>query len=339
MQKPTVNVVVLNYNTQKVLAQCLPNVVEACALEGVTITVADNASEDGSADWVAETYPGVKLIRLEENTGYAGGYNRALAGLEEDYFVLLNSDAEFEAGWLAPLIACAEADPSFGAAQPHILDYFNRSKFEYAGAGGGYLDAFAYPFCRGRIFGNVEEDMRQYDAQRPIFWATGAALFIKRTAWEQAGGLDEAFFAHMEEIDLCWRLHLLGYSVYSVPQAKVYHMGGATLANQSPRKTFLNFRNNLLLMHKNMHPAEKEVRIFQRKLLDGLAGVFFALKFQFNLIPPIIKAHREFEKIKGQFSVTPNPKMLKDLPGTIPHSIVFGYFIKGKTTWAKWFEN
>lgn len=338
MQKPTVNVVVLNYNTKSVLQQCLPNVVNACQLEGVTVTVADNASGDGSADWVAEAYPEVKLIRLSENTGYAGGYNRALAGLKEDYFVLLNSDAEFEAGWLAPMLACAEADPTFGAAQPHILDYFNRNKFEYAGAGGGFMDAFAYPFCRGRIFGLVETNTGQYDTQRQIFWATGAALFIKRTAWEQAGGLDEAFFAHMEEIDLCWRLHLLGYSVYSVPASKVYHMGGATLANQSPRKTFLNFRNNLLLMHKNMHPAEKDMRIFQRKLLDALAGIFFALKFQFSLIPPIIKAHREFDKIKKDFTLTPNPKLVKDLPGTIPHSIVFGYFLRRKITWKTWFD-
>ena len=336
---PSVNVVILNFNTVDVLKECLPQVLQRCEYPTVQVTVVDNASTDGSADWVAQTYPSLPLIRLAKNNGYAGGYNEALQQLSDDYFLLLNSDAILSEHWLEPLLDCAEKHPTFGAAQPHILDYFERNKFEYAGAAGGFLDAFSYPFCRGRIFGNVEIDNQQYQQEILIFWASGAAFFVKREAWEKANGLDEAFFAHMEEIDLCWRLQLLGYSIYSVPASTAYHMGGATLANQSPRKTFLNFRNNLLLMHKNLHPSVRESLIFKRKLLDGLAAVFFALKFQFNLIPQIVKAHREFDKIKSQFKHTPNSKPLQELQGTVGSSIVFGYFLNNKKTWNKWFPN
>ena len=335
---PSVNVVILNFNTIHILEECLPQVLAVCKLPGVSVTVVDNASTDGSADWVAISYPEVNLIRLPKNNGYAGGYNESLQHLTEDYFLLLNSDAVLDENWLQPLLTCANKHPNFGAAQPHILDYFNRDKFEYAGAAGGFLDAYSYPFCRGRIFGNVENNNQQYHEESPIFWASGAALFIKKEAWQHANGLDEAFFAHMEEIDLCWRLQLLGYTIYSVPNSMAYHMGGATLANQSPRKTFLNFRNNLLLMYKNLHPAVRESLIFKRKILDGLAAVFFALKFQFNLIPEIIKAHREFEKIKAQFIQSANPKLLEELTGTVNESLVFGYFIRNKKTWNSWFK-
>ncbi len=335
---PSVNVVILNFNTINVLKECLPQVLAVCQIPGVTVTVVDNASTDGSAEWVALEYPNISLIKLAKNNGYAGGYNESLQQLTEDYFLLLNSDATLAENWLDPLLACAQKNPSFGAAQPHILDYFNRDKFEYAGAAGGFLDAYSYPFCRGRIFGNVEINTHQYQEEIPIFWASGAAFFIKREAWLTANGLDEAFFAHMEEIDLCWRLQLSGYTIFSVPNSIAYHMGGATLANQSPKKTFLNFRNNLLLMYKNLHPDVRESLIFKRKLLDGLAAVFFALKFQFNLIPQIIKAHREFDKIKSQFTQSVNPKNLNELTGTINESIVFGYFIKGRKTWNSWFR-
>ncbi len=335
---PSVNVVILNFNTVNVLKECLPQVLAVCQIPGVTVTVVDNASTDGSAEWVAKEYPHISLIKLAKNNGYAGGYNESLQQLTEDYFLLLNSDATLAENWLEPLLECAKNNPSFGAAQPHILDYFNRDKFEYAGAAGGFIDAYSYPFCRGRIFGNVEINTHQYQEEIPIFWASGAAFFIKREAWQKANGLDEAFFAHMEEIDLCWRLQLSGYTIFSVPNSIAYHMGGATLANQSPRKTFLNFRNNLLLMYKNLHPDVRESLILKRKLLDGLAAIFFALKFQFNLIPQIIKAHREFDKIKSQFTQSANPKHLTDLVGTVNESIVFGYFIKGRKTWKSWFR-
>ena len=257
MINPTINIVILNYNTRNLLEQCLPVVIRNSDYPGATITVVDNASTDDSAAWMKANYPEIRFIQLAENTGYAGGYNAALAQCTEDYFVLLNSDAEPDEQWLSPLLELVAQHPDLGAAQPHLIDYYQRNKFEYAGAAGGFIDKFGYPFCRGRIFGNVEINHGQYNNPLPIFWASGAAMFIKREAWERAAGLDLAFFAHMEEIDLCWRLQLMGYSIWSCPSSRVFHIGGATLSNQSPRKTFLNFRNNLLMLHKNLHPSTR----------------------------------------------------------------------------------
>lgn len=336
MPTPTINIIVLNYNTRNLLQQCLPVVIRNCKYPGATITVVDNNSSDDSAAWMAEHYPEIRWIQLPDNSGYAGGYNAALAQCTEDYFVLLNSDAEPDEQWLAPLFKLAAEHPDLGAAQPHLINYYNRSQFEYAGAAGGFIDRLGYPFCRGRIFGNVETNLGQYNTPIPIFWASGAALFIKREAWERSAGLDLAFFAHMEEIDLCWRLQLMGYSIWSCPDSRVFHIGGATLPIQSPRKIFLNFRNNLLMLHKNLHPSEKSSRIFTRKLLDGLAGIFFLLQGKWSHIPQIVKAHREFDRIKSQFSATPGAKLLSELHGTLNHSIVAGYFTRGKKTWQQW---
>ncbi|MFM2335846.1 MAG: hypothetical protein RIS91_1849 [Bacteroidota bacterium] len=337
MSHPTINIVILNYNTRNLLQQCLPTVIRNSQYPGASITVVDNASTDDSASWMRNHYPEIRFIQLTENTGYAGGYNEALKQCNEDYFVLLNSDAEPDEQWLGPLLQLVAQHPDLGAAQPHLIDYYKRNQFEYAGAAGGFIDKFGYPFCRGRIFGHVEFNQNQYNKPMPIFWASGAALFIKREAWEKAGGLDLAFFAHMEEIDLCWRLQLMGYSVWSCPESKVFHIGGATLSNQSPRKTFLNFRNNLLMLHKNLNPSDRNARIFSRKLFDGLAGVFFLLQGKWSHIPQIVKAHREFDRIKDQFPATPNPLPLTQLTGTLNDSIVLGYFLKSKKTWSQWF--
>ncbi|PHX92537.1 MAG: hypothetical protein CK532_02800 [Flavobacteriales bacterium] len=336
--KPTVHVVVLNYNTQAMLALCLPELIRNSKIEGVSISVVDNASSDGSADWVAKNYPALGLIRLHNNTGYAGGYNTALAQLNAAYFVLLNSDATPGEGWLEPLLLLAEGDPNFGAAQPHIINYYKREQFEYAGAAGGFIDRLGYPFCRGRIFGNVEKNTGQYTGNKQVFWATGAALFIKREAWEKAGGLDTLFFAHMEEIDLCWRLQLLGYTIWSCGNSQVFHIGGATLSNKNPQKTFLNFRNNLLMLQKNLHPSERESIIKKRKLFDALAGLFFLLQGKFIHISEIVKAHLEFEKIKKQLLPNAHSKTLSELTGTLNDSIVLGYFMRGKKTWNRWFS-
>jgi GT2 family glycosyltransferase len=336
LPSPTINIVVLNYNTRNLLQQCLPIVIRNSQYPGATITVVDNASTDGSAEFMSGHYPEIRFIQLSENTGYAGGYNEALKQCTEDYFVLLNSDAEPDEQWLSPLLELVAQHPDLGAAQPHLIDYYKRNKFEYAGAAGGFIDKYGYPFCRGRIFGNVETNQGQYNNPMPIFWASGAALFIKREAWERATGLDLAFFAHMEEIDLCWRLQLMGYSIWSCPDSRVFHIGGATLSNQSPRKTFLNFRNNLLMLHKNLHPSEKSGRILARKLLDGLAGVFFMLQGKWSHIPQIVKAHREFDRIKSQFPATHGAKTLAELNGSITQSIVIGYFTRGKKTWQQW---
>ncbi len=335
---PRIDVVILNYNTKDILAQCLPQVILYSQLPGVQIVVADNCSNDGSSEWVKTNYPEIELIQLDSNTGFAGGYNRALKNRTADYFVLLNSDAEPEVNWLQPLIQLAQNQPHFGAAQPAILDYFHRDKFEYAGAAGGFMDKFGFPFCRGRIFGNVEFNSNQYPETQPVFWASGAALFIKRTCWEEAQGLDEAFFAHMEEIDLCWRLKTMGYEIYACPQSQVYHMGGATLSNQNPKKTYLNFRNGLLMLHKNLPDSIREKRIFERKLFDGLAGIFFLLQGKPKHMWQIIKAHRYFDKNRHHFPRNPQAKELNNLTGILHHSLVLGYFFKGKKTWANWFK-
>jgi len=339
MDKPTVDVVILNYNTRDILAQCIPNVLKYSQGEHVRIVLADNCSTDGSMEFARKTF-GEQLdyIEIPENLGFAGGYNYALAQRSSDYFLLLNSDAEpAHNEWLDELIEASQ-QPHFAAAQPKILDYNQRNQFEYAGANGGFMDPYGFPFCRGRIFGNVETDTQQYDEPIEIFWASGAALFVKREAWENAGGLDDRFFAHMEEIDLCWRLKNLGYKIYSVPSSRVFHMGGATLSNQSPRKTFLNFRNGLLMMHKNLEEDKRDRIIFQRKLFDGLAGVFFLIQGKFKHTVEIIKAHRAFDKIKIEFHSDTPKKDIKSHAGVITDSLVLGYFFKGKRTWNRWFR-
>lgn len=331
-----IDIVVLNYNTRDLLAQCLPVVLRESQIPGARVVLVDNHSSDGSAAYVRTQFPEIHLIELPENAGYAGGYNQALAQLDADYFVLLNSDAEPGPNWLKPLLHLAENTPQFGAAQPHILDYYQRDKFEYAGAAGGYMDRFGYPFCRGRIFGQVEKNQGQYTQTQPVFWATGAALFVKRQAWLEAGGLDEAFFAHFEEIDLCWRLQLKGYSIWSCADSVIYHMGGGTLANQSPRKTYLNFRNNLLMLYKNLPTELANKRILQRKLMDGLAAFLFLLQGKPQLIIQIIKAHRDFDKTKHRFQRSANAVPVPELTGTLNASLVFGYFLQGKKSWTDW---
>lgn len=333
--KTAIDIVILNYNTRDLLEQLLPKVISRSEGEDVKIVVADNNSSDGSADFIQHHFPDIELIKIPENLGYAAGYNYCLKNRTADYFVLLNSDAEPEQGWIDALKELAFRKPDLGAAQPHILDFKIRNKFEYAGAAGGYMDQFGYPFCRGRIFGNLEINNGQYDDEKELFWATGAALFIKRVAWEKAGGLDEVFFAHMEEIDLCWRLQNLGYEIWSCPKSKVYHIGGATLSNQSPRKTYLNFRNNLLMLYKNLNVQVRDSVIFKRKLLDGLAACFFILQGKINHIPQIIKAHRDFEKMKLKLKVGSDNKKLTELSGVLQAGLVYSYFIKGKKTWDK----
>ena len=228
---------------------------------------------------------------LPYNSGFAGGYNLSLKNRKADFFVLLNSDAEPAPNWLEPILEIANNNPNFGACQPKILDYFNHTKFEYAGAAAGYIDIFGYPFCKGRIFGNVETDNGQYNESGQIFWASGAAMFIKREAWEKANGLDEAFFAHMEEIDLCWRLKNIGYSVYVEPKSKIYHIGGGTLNKISTKKTFLNFRNNLITITKNDFSKNIILKLVFRLILDGIAALKFLLAAQPSHFIAVIRAH------------------------------------------------
>ncbi len=332
---PTVDIVILNYNTRGLLEQLLPDVIANSDYPGVKIVVADNASTDGSADFVSENFSGVEVIRMSENTGYAGGYNECLKNRSADYFVLLNSDAVPRKNWLAPLLQMAQNNPKLAAAQPHIYDYYQPARFEYAGAGGGFIDSFGFPFCRGRIFGNVEHNRGQYSDNRKIFWATGAALFISRKAWEEANGLDPSFFAHMEEIDLCWRLQNMGYEIWSCAESGIDHMGGGTLSNLSPRKTYLNFRNSLLMLHKNLPADRKERVLFARKLFDGLAGVFFLLQGRPGHIPQIVKAHRDFARLRKTIEPGKKNQSLNALPGVLHGSLVLNYFFRGRKTWNK----
>ena len=261
----SVAVVILNYNGKKLLEELLPKVI-AYSPEAEVI-VADNASTDGSLALMETTFRDTRLIKLPRNFGFAGGYNEALSKVKADYYVLLNSDVEVTENWLAPLISYMDAHPRTAACQPKIKSYYQRTHFEYAGACGGYIDKFGYPFCRGRILDTLEPDNGQYDTVTDIFWATGACLFVRAEKYHKVGGLDERFFAHMEEIDLCWRLKARGNAIVCIPQSTVYHMGAQTLNKEHPRKTYLNFRNNWLMLYKNA-PKHIGRTLFERLFLD-----------------------------------------------------------------------
>ena len=263
-------VVILNFNGAEMLRAFLPSVVDYSP--EAEVIVADNCSTDASAQVMREEFPAVRYIQLEKNYGFADGYNRALAQVEAEYFLMLNSDVEVTQGWLAPMLEYMDSHPGVAACQPKLLSYKNKKEFEYAGACGGFIDKYGYPYCRGRIFDTVEEDKGQYDSVAELFWATGAALMIRAEDYRAAGGLDGTFFAHMEEIDLCWRLRSRGRRIVCIPQSCVYHVGGATLNKSNPRKTYLNFRNNLLMLYKNLPENELRHVMFVRALLDYVAA-------------------------------------------------------------------
>ncbi|MCR6720362.1 MAG: glycosyltransferase family 2 protein [Chitinophagaceae bacterium] len=290
---PTVAIVILNWNGRKVLEQFLPSVVRT-GYAAHTVYVADNASTDDSIPWLQQHYPQVKLIAMDENRGYAGGYNKALQQVEADYFVLLNSDVEVDAGWLEPMVQLLESDPDIAACQPRVRAYLQRDHFEYAGAAGGWIDKFGYPFCRGRVFDHIEKDLNQYTDTRPVFWATGAALFVRANAFKKVGGLDEYFFAHQEEIDLCWRLQLAGYHIYVCGDSLVYHLGGGTLPQGSPRKTYLNFRNNLIMLWKNLPWQQRCWKMPIRFTLDAVVAWKELFKGNGATFKAVVKAHFGF---------------------------------------------
>ncbi len=323
----SVAIVILNYNGKAFLEKFLPKVI-ATSPEG-EIYVADNGSSDDSLDWLKDNHPTIQCIVSPKNLGFAGGYNYALKQIEADYFVLMNSDIEPKKEWLANLIAYFDSKPNVVAAQPFILSYHQPEYFEYAGAAGGYWDRYGYAFCRGRIFDSIEKQQNQYES-RLVNWATGACLMIQSKAYWEVGGLDNYFFAHMEEIDLCWRLQRAGYDIAAVSTSEVYHVGGGTLPQGNPQKTYLNFRNNLILLYKNLAPQKQFGIIFTRLLLDGLAGVQFLLKGEFKQIVAILKAHRDFysyllfEKNKENLAESQQKKYIESYTG----SIVWDYFIR-----------
>lgn len=324
----SVAVVILNWNGRDMLAKYLPSVVEFSSLPGVEIVVADNGSTDDSLDYLSEKFPMVRQIILPENYGFAEGYNRALRQIDADYFVLLNSDVEVTANWLSPLYNYLEAHEEVVACQPKIRSVVNPEYFEHAGAAGGFLDKYAYPFCRGRIFSEVEKDEGQYDTVKEVFWATGACLFIRAKDYFDAGGLDGTFFAHMEEIDLCWRLRSRGKQIVCHPESVVYHYGGGTLNVDSPRKTFLNFRNNLLMIYKNQSEKTLFKILFVRFFLDLLAAMMFLVKMDWENFKSVLKAIVEFYCIKAKYKA----KREENLSLQIEQNVVERW--NGSIVWA-----
>lgn len=296
-----VAIIILNWNGSGLLRRFLPSVVENSNPAISRVIVADNGSTDNSLKMLAEEFQSVEVLSFDTNYGFAEGYNRAIEAVDNPYIILLNSDAAVSAGWDEELLGYMETHPDTGACQPKIMSYDRPDTFEYAGAAGGYLDRNGYPYCRGRIFDTCEKDNGQYDNIADIHWASGAAMMVRRSVYIDCGGLDPKFFAHMEEIDLCWRIRLAGWRIAAVPSAKVYHLGGGSLPAQNPRKTYLNFRNNLLMLHKNLPDSVRRKTLFRRRLLDTLAWLKYMATFDFRNARAILKAHRDFAAMRVSY--------------------------------------
>lgn len=329
-------VVILNYNGAGMLRRFLPSVIEYSP--EASIYVADNGSSDESCDVVRNEFPAVKLMVLDHNYGFAEGYNRALAQVDEEYAVLLNSDVEVTRGWLSPMTQFLDSNPEVAACQPKLLSFKRKDFFEYAGAAGGFIDKWGYTFCRGRIFNTVERDSGQYDDTTDVFWATGAALMIRNEVYKNNGGLDGRFFAHMEEIDLCWRLRSRGYRIACVPQSHVYHVGGATLKKENPQKTYLNFRNNLLMIYKNASDCQlKKIMLF-RKVFDNVAALKFLASGDYAAFKAVRKARRDFKAMRSGYDKARAENMklavTTRIPEVLKSSILYKYYLGFKHTYS-----
>lgn len=329
-------VVILNYNGAGMLRRFLPSVIEYSP--EASIYVADNGSSDESCDVVRNEFPAVKLMVLDHNYGFAEGYNRALAQVDEEYAVLLNSDVEVTRGWLSPMTQFLDSNPEVAACQPKLLSFKQKDFFEYAGAAGGFIDKWGYTFCRGRIFNTVERDSGQYDDTTDVFWATGAALMIRNEVYKNNGGLDGRFFAHMEEIDLCWRLRSRGYRIACVPQSHVYHVGGATLKKENPQKTYLNFRNNLLMIYKNAPDCQlKKIMLF-RKVFDNVAALKFLASGDYAAFKAVRKARRDFKAMRAGYDKARAENMklavTTRIPEVLKSSILYKYYLGFKHTYS-----
>ncbi|HSH20559.1 MAG TPA: glycosyltransferase family 2 protein [Draconibacterium sp.] len=327
-------IVILNWNGVQLFDTFLPSVLKNSSSENIEIIVADNGSTDNSVEHLKQFYPSVKIIDLEANFGFAEGYNRALQKVSAEYLVLLNSDVKVTENWIESCIAKFEEDEKIAVIQPKILSYTEPKFFEYAGATGGFLDKFGYPFCRGRILNRIEEDLGQYNQLSPIFWASGACMFVKAEAFKIAGGFDGDFWAHMEEIDLCWRLKSNGYKIIYQPLSVVYHLGGGTLSYGSPQKIYLNFRNNLYMLFKNLPKHQFKRIFFHRMILDGVAAVKFIAGFNFREFWAVVKAHASFYRNLGNLiqkrRETQKQIIVKDHAEVYPKSIMWKFFIQKK---------
>ncbi len=323
-----IDIIVLNWNGEKLLKEFLPKVVANTDSETSRIVIADNGSDDASLSYVKSTFPDVEILEFKSNYGFAEGYNRAIAASSARYVILLNSDAYLAKGSDTELCRYMDSHPDVGACQPKLLSYKNPQYFEYAGACGGYLDRNGYPYCRGRIFSSCEKDTGQYDEPKDdLMWASGAALMVRREIYLACGGLDARFFAHMEEIDLCWRIRLAGYRIAVVPSAVAYHLGGGSLPAENPKKTYLNFRNNLLMLHKNLPDSCRSRFLFRRRLLDTVAWAKFAATFDFANAAAVFRAHRDYARMKNDFTSHPTSNLI----GADAHSrlsIIGQYYIR-----------
>ena len=334
--KSKIAIVILNYNGKQHLQKFLPSVVQHSS--DYNLIVADNASTDDSIAFLKEQYPEIQIIVNATNGGFAQGYNEALRHVDAEYYLLLNSDVEVSEFWVKPMLELLEENPNIAGCQPKICAYLERTKFEHAGAAGGFLDENYYPFCRGRIFDQTEIDSGQYDDTREVFWATGACMMIRADLFHHVGGFDTTFFAHMEEIDLCWRLKRLGYSFYAVGTSKVYHLGGGTLQYMSPQKTYLNFRNSLFMITKN-HDGFLPSMLLKRLVLDGLATLQFIAKGQFKHIVALLRAHfsfyahlKEMLRKRRQFKAT--NQIHFNNKGIYQGSIIFARFLMKQTKFS-----
>ncbi|WP_417609090.1 glycosyltransferase family 2 protein [Owenweeksia hongkongensis] len=330
-------VAILNWNGAALLRRFLPSVIEHSQAVA-QVYVIDNASSDESLEVLKNEFPQVELIVLPENYGYAGGYNKGLNYIKENYVVLLNSDVEVTANWLPPMLSQFESNPKLAALQPKIKDLNNRDLFEYAGAAGGHIDVLGYPFCRGRLFDTLEEDKGQYDSYEKVFWASGACLMVDINKFRKAGGLNESLFAHMEEIDLCWRMQLHGFEIGCEPASTVYHLGGGTLNKLSSKKTYLNFRNSLIIMFLNLPSGEAFAKIMARLVLDGIAGIKFIFEGKFVHTLAILKAHFHFYVRFNDMmrqKVGKPVKPLNKLEGVYRGSVVKGYYLSKKKKYSE----
>jgi GT2 family glycosyltransferase len=329
-----VAIVILNWNGKSFLEKFLPLLISRTTLPGTEIVVADNSSTDGSMEMMKSRFSDIRVIQLDKNHGFAEGYNIALKQLEANYYLLLNSDIEVTENWLDPLIAFMDKNSTVSACSPVLLDYYHRDKYEYAGAAGGYIDKYGYTFCRGRIFNTVESFNKEFDQPSEVFWTTGACMLIRSELFWKAGGFDPRFFAHMEEVDLCWRLKNMGYKLAVVPASRVYHIGGGTLHKSNAFKTFLNFRNNLLLLYKNLPGKALNKTMTIRLLLDGVSAAMFLVTFKFNDFRAVIRAHTAFRKLKKdyiKYRAEHDALAINALhPEIYDHSVVFDYFIAGR---------
>jgi GT2 family glycosyltransferase len=331
-----VAVVILNYNGSSLLRKFLPGVVEHSG--DYHVVVADNGSTDGSSDIIAKEFPTVTLIRIEKNLGFCGGYNYALSKVTAAYYILLNSDVEVTRGWIAPMAKALDDDERTAAVQPKILAQANKSKFEYAGAAGGFIDSLGYPFCRGRLFLSIEEDRHQYDDTTEIFWSSGACMMIRSELFHKMGGFDEDFFAHMEEIDLCWRLQRAGYKIMYNGGSTVYHVGGGTLSANNPRKTYFNFKNGLSILYKNLPGTELAMKFPARVLLDWVASVKFGMAGSWPDARSVLRAHWHFlgswKRERARRKSTAGLGFRR-LPTQYRGLVVWDFFIAGKTKYSE----